>query len=82
VFCLVDIYSVLGETFTPYLAKLSTSQLKLVTIYNNRMKSQQKGQTEDQSVPAPSGSPERGDDKIEANIVPGTLGRTPVKKAR
>ena len=37
VFCLVDIYMVLGENFTPYLSQLSTSQLKLVTIYINRM---------------------------------------------
>ena len=36
VFCLVDMYMVLGEQLTPHLAVLSTSQLKLVTIYINR----------------------------------------------
>eukprot|EP00762_Andalucia_godoyi_P006976 ANDGO_07703.mRNA.1 CLIP-associated protein len=37
VFCLVDMYMVLGDDFTPYLSELNTSQLKLVTIYINRM---------------------------------------------
>jgi CLIP-associating protein 1/2 len=37
VFCLVDIYMVLGDDFTPYLSELNTSQLKLVTIYINRI---------------------------------------------
>lgn len=36
VFCLVDMFMVLGEQLTPHLAVLSTSQLKLVTIYINR----------------------------------------------
>ena len=36
VFCLVDMYLVMGDDFSPYLAELSTSQLKLVTIYINR----------------------------------------------
>uniref|UniRef100_A0A7S3AW56 TOG domain-containing protein n=1 Tax=Haptolina ericina TaxID=156174 RepID=A0A7S3AW56_9EUKA len=36
VFCLVDMYMILGEQLTPHLAVLSTSQLKLVTIYINR----------------------------------------------
>ena len=36
VFSLVDMYLVLGEDLTPHLAELSTSQLKLVTIYINR----------------------------------------------
>lgn len=36
VFCLVDIYMVLGDDFAPYLGELNTSQLKLVTIYINR----------------------------------------------
>jgi len=36
VFGLVDMYMVLGEQLTPHLAVLSTSQLKLVTIYINR----------------------------------------------
>jgi hypothetical protein len=37
VFCLVDLYQVLGDRFTPYLSELNTSQVKLVTIYINRM---------------------------------------------
>lgn len=36
VFCLVDIYMVLGDDFAPFLGELNTSQLKLVTIYINR----------------------------------------------
>ncbi|KAL1495781.1 hypothetical protein AB1Y20_016643 [Prymnesium parvum] len=36
VFCLVDMYMILGEQLTPHLTVLSTSQLKLVTIYINR----------------------------------------------
>jgi len=36
VFCVVDMYTVIGEQLTPHLAVLSTSQLKLVTIYINR----------------------------------------------
>jgi hypothetical protein len=30
-------YAVLGETFTPYLQRLTTSQLRLVTIYISRL---------------------------------------------
>lgn len=41
VFCLVDMYMVMGETFTPYLSELSASQLKLVTIYANRIAAKQ-----------------------------------------
>jgi hypothetical protein len=38
VFCLVDLYRALGEDLIPYLdAGLSNSQLKLVTIYINRL---------------------------------------------
>ena len=36
VFCLVDMYVVLGEQLTPHLSSLTTSQLKLVTIYINK----------------------------------------------
>ena len=40
VFCLVDLYRSLGEELMPYLdASLSNSQLKLVTIYINRLQS-------------------------------------------
>jgi len=38
VFCLVDMYMILGEQLTPHLAVLSTSQLKLVTIYIDRVR--------------------------------------------
>ena len=38
VFCLVDLYRALGEDLSPHLdAGLSNSQLKLVTIYINRL---------------------------------------------
>ena len=38
VFCLVDVYRVLGEDLLPHLEEhLSNSQLKLVTIYINRL---------------------------------------------
>ncbi|KAL3687778.1 hypothetical protein R1sor_014087 [Riccia sorocarpa] len=37
VFCLVDIYIVLGKAFVPYLGNLSSTQLRLVTIYANRI---------------------------------------------
>ncbi|EFJ10591.1 hypothetical protein SELMODRAFT_127796 [Selaginella moellendorffii] len=37
VFCLVDIYIVLGKAFVPYLGSLSSTQLRLVTIYANRI---------------------------------------------
>lgn len=40
VFCLVDLYRALGEELMPYLdTSLSNSQLKLVTIYINRLQS-------------------------------------------
>jgi CLIP-associating protein 1/2 len=38
VFCLVDLYLVLGDDLVPYLSSLTTSQKKLVTIYINRAK--------------------------------------------
>ncbi|KAL8137117.1 hypothetical protein V2J09_003118 [Rumex salicifolius] len=37
VFCLVDIYIMLGKTFLPYLEGLNSTQLRLVTIYANRI---------------------------------------------
>ena len=38
VFCIVDLYRVLGEDLMPHLDEgLSNSQLKLVTIYINRL---------------------------------------------
>ncbi|KAF3777171.1 CLIP-associated protein [Nymphaea thermarum] len=37
VFCLVDMYIVLGKAFLPYLGGLSSTQLRLVTIYANRI---------------------------------------------
>ncbi|KAK4281371.1 hypothetical protein QN277_012874 [Acacia crassicarpa] len=37
VFCLVDIYIMLGKAFLPYLQGLNSTQLKLVTIYANRI---------------------------------------------
>lgn len=37
VFCLVEIYIVLGKAFVPYLGSLSSTQLRLVTIYANRI---------------------------------------------
>ncbi|KAJ7294463.1 hypothetical protein O6H91_Y255800 [Diphasiastrum complanatum] len=37
VFCLVDIYIILGKAFVPYLGSLSSTQLRLVTIYANRI---------------------------------------------
>jgi CLIP-associating protein 1/2 len=35
VFCLVEIYIVLGNAFVPYPGSLSSTQLLLVTIYAN-----------------------------------------------
>jgi len=35
VFCLVEIYILLGKPFGPYLRSLSSTQLQLVTIYAN-----------------------------------------------
>ncbi|RLM78314.1 CLIP-associated protein-like isoform X1 [Panicum miliaceum] len=37
VFCLVDIHIILGKAFVPYLEGLSSTQLRLVTIYANRI---------------------------------------------
>ncbi|XP_068323019.1 CLIP-associated protein-like isoform X2 [Pyrus communis] len=37
VFCLVDIYIMLGKAFLPYLEGLNSMQLRLVTIYANRI---------------------------------------------
>ncbi|CAA0825734.1 CLIP-associated protein [Striga hermonthica] len=37
VFCLVDIYIMLGKDFLPYLEGLNSTQLRLVTIYANRI---------------------------------------------
>ncbi|XP_074555696.1 CLIP-associated protein-like [Curcuma longa] len=37
VFCLVEIYIILGKSFLPYLEGLSSTQLRLVTIYANRI---------------------------------------------
>lgn len=37
VFCLVDIYILLGKAFLPYLEGLNSTQLRLVTIYANRI---------------------------------------------
>ncbi|KAI4300112.1 hypothetical protein L6164_033526 [Bauhinia variegata] len=37
VFCLVDIYIMLGKAFLPYLGGLNSTQLRLVTIYANRI---------------------------------------------
>lgn len=43
VFCLVDIYIVLGKAFLPYLGSLSSTQLRLVTIYANRISQARSG---------------------------------------
>ncbi|TYI70610.1 hypothetical protein E1A91_D08G233500v1 [Gossypium mustelinum] len=37
VFCLVDIYIMLGKAFLPHLERLNSTQLRLVTIYANRI---------------------------------------------
>ncbi|KAM7521779.1 hypothetical protein LguiA_011681 [Lonicera macranthoides] len=37
VFCLVDMYIMLGKSFLPYLEGLNSTQLRLVTIYANRI---------------------------------------------
>ncbi|KAK4272965.1 hypothetical protein QN277_021450 [Acacia crassicarpa] len=37
VFCLVDMYIMLGKAFLPYLEGLNSTQLKLVAIYANRI---------------------------------------------
>ncbi|XP_058094985.1 CLIP-associated protein-like [Magnolia sinica] len=43
VFCLVDIYIMLGKAFLPYLERLNSSQLRLVTIYANRISQARSG---------------------------------------
>jgi len=43
VFCLVDIYIMLGKAFLPYLEGLSSTQLRLVTIYANRISQARSG---------------------------------------
>lgn len=43
VFCLVDIYIILGKAFLPYLQGLNSTQLKLVTIYANRISQARNG---------------------------------------
>ncbi|WOL00181.1 CLIP-associated protein [Canna indica] len=43
VFCLVEIYIKLGKSFLPYLEGLSSTQLRLVTIYANRISQARSG---------------------------------------
>ncbi|XP_058195992.1 CLIP-associated protein [Rhododendron vialii] len=43
VFCLVDIYIMLGKSFLPYLEGLNSTQLRLVTIYANRISQARSG---------------------------------------
>ncbi|GKV19481.1 hypothetical protein SLEP1_g29740 [Rubroshorea leprosula] len=43
VFCLVDIYVKLGKAFLPYLEDLNSTQLRLVTLYANRVAQARKG---------------------------------------
>lgn len=43
VFCLVDMYIILGKEFVPYLEGLSSTQLRLVTIYANRISQARSG---------------------------------------
>jgi CLIP-associating protein 1/2 len=43
VFCLVDIYIMLGKAFVPYLEGLNSTQLRLVTIYANRISQARSG---------------------------------------
>jgi CLIP-associating protein 1/2 len=47
VFCLVDIYIILGKAFLPYLQGLNSTQLKLVTIYANRISQARTGKAID-----------------------------------
>lgn len=49
VFCLVDIYIMLGKAFLPYLERLNSTQLRLVTIYANRISQARTGTTIDAS---------------------------------
>ncbi|KAK8674396.1 hypothetical protein V6N13_112688 [Hibiscus sabdariffa] len=43
VFCLVDIYIMLGKAFLPHLDGLNSTQLRLVTIYANRISQARNG---------------------------------------
>jgi CLIP-associating protein 1/2 len=43
VFCLVDMYVILGKEFAPYMEGLSSTQLRLVTIYANRISQARSG---------------------------------------
>uniref|UniRef100_A0A0D9VIC3 TOG domain-containing protein n=1 Tax=Leersia perrieri TaxID=77586 RepID=A0A0D9VIC3_9ORYZ len=43
VFCLVDIYIMLGKAFAPYLEGLNSTQMRLVTIYANRISQARSG---------------------------------------
>ncbi|XP_010467930.1 PREDICTED: CLIP-associated protein [Camelina sativa] len=43
VFCLVDIYIMLGKAFSPYLEGLNSTQVRLVTIYANRISQARNG---------------------------------------
>ncbi|MCO5613060.1 hypothetical protein L7F22_067334 [Adiantum nelumboides] len=47
VFCLVDIYIMLGKAFLPYLEGLNSTQLRLVTIYANRISQARTGSSID-----------------------------------
>ncbi|GAB2281986.1 hypothetical protein Dimus_016550 [Dionaea muscipula] len=47
VFCLVDIYIMLDKAFLPYLEGLNSTQLRLVTIYANRISQARTGTTID-----------------------------------
>ncbi|KAF6144341.1 hypothetical protein GIB67_024568 [Kingdonia uniflora] len=47
VFCLVDIYIILGKSFMPHLAGLNSTQLRLVTLYANRISQARNGTTID-----------------------------------
>ncbi|XP_031371453.1 CLIP-associated protein isoform X2 [Punica granatum] len=49
VFCLVDIYIMLGKAFLPYLEGLNSTQLRLVTIYANRISQARTGAAIDNS---------------------------------
>ncbi|PHT77786.1 CLIP-associated protein [Capsicum annuum] len=49
VFCLVDIYIMLGKAFLPYLEGLNSTQLRLVTIYANRISQARAGTPVDAS---------------------------------
>ncbi|KAK9733851.1 hypothetical protein RND81_04G096800 [Saponaria officinalis] len=50
VFCLVDIYIMLGKAFVPYLEGLNSTQLRLVTIYANRISQARTGTPIDAST--------------------------------